>query len=173
MRPTDKATADSRSVQSFAIIKSTEHGNFVIGRFHARARNGLSVWDESVYSHALPTDTPSPIVCEGRAWLYTGFLERIIPSSNCPSKLTDKVRRIVHSKLKLFHFQIKKYYLSDAKYQTDNPSHTNNPSLVRKRPFLLQWMMSRLGLELGVCVSAFAFSQRLFSNWLLTFLCVK
>ena len=37
-RPTDKATADSRSVQSFAIIK-----NFVIGRFHARARNGLSV----------------------------------------------------------------------------------------------------------------------------------
>ena len=40
------------------------------------------------------------------------------------------VRRIVHSKLKLFHFQIKKYYLSDANHQTDNPSHTNNPSLV-------------------------------------------
>ena len=33
MRPTDKATADSRSVQSFAIIKNTGHGNFVIGRF--------------------------------------------------------------------------------------------------------------------------------------------
>ena len=28
------------------------------------------------------------------------------PSSNCPSKLTDKVRRIVHSKLKPFPFQI-------------------------------------------------------------------
>ena len=42
-RPTDKVTADSRSVQSFAIIKNTGHGNFVIGRFHARARNGLSV----------------------------------------------------------------------------------------------------------------------------------
>ena len=41
--PTDKATADSRSIQSFAIIKNTGHGNFVIGRFHARARNGLSV----------------------------------------------------------------------------------------------------------------------------------
>ena len=38
MRPTDKATADSRSVQSFAIIKNTGHGNFVIGRFHTRAR---------------------------------------------------------------------------------------------------------------------------------------
>ena len=59
--------------------------------------------------------------------MYTGYLERIIPSSNCPSKLTDKVRQIVHSKLKLFHFRIKKYYLSDANHQTDNPSHTNNP----------------------------------------------
>jgi len=81
-----------------------------------------------VYSRALPTDTPSPIFSEGRGRLYTGYLERIIPSSNCPSKLTDKVRRIVHSKLKLFHFQIKKYYLPDANHQTDNSSHTNNPS---------------------------------------------
>ena len=118
-------------------IKSTGHGNFVFGRFHARAWNGLSVWDKSVYSHALPTDTPSPIFSEGRGWLYTGYLERIIPSSNCPSKLTDKVRRIVHSKLNLFHFQFEKFYLSDANHQTDNPSHTNNQSLVWKRPFLL------------------------------------
>ena len=28
----------------------------------------------------------------------------------------DKVRRIVHPKLKPFHFQIKTYYLSDANY---------------------------------------------------------
>ena len=45
MRPRDKATADSRSVQSFAIIKNTGHGNFVICRFYARAKNGLSVDD--------------------------------------------------------------------------------------------------------------------------------
>ena len=45
MRPMDKATADSLSVQSFAIIKNTGHGNFVIGRFQTRAENGLSVWD--------------------------------------------------------------------------------------------------------------------------------
>ena len=42
------------------------------------------------------------------------------------SKLTDeqmdKVRRIVHQKLKPFHFQIKSYYLSGANYPTDNPS---------------------------------------------------
>ena len=41
MWPTDKATADSGSVQSFAIIKNTGQGNFVIGRFQTRARNGL------------------------------------------------------------------------------------------------------------------------------------
>ena len=39
----DKATADSLSVQSFAIIKNTAGGNFVIGRFQGRAGNGLSV----------------------------------------------------------------------------------------------------------------------------------
>ena len=34
MRPRDMATADSHSVQSFAIIKNTGHENFVIGRFN-------------------------------------------------------------------------------------------------------------------------------------------
>ena len=53
----------------------------------------------------------------------------LIVNSNCPSKLTDKVRRIVHSKLKPFPFQTKTYYLSDGKYQTDSPSHTNNHSI--------------------------------------------
>ena len=38
-----QANADSRSVQSFAIIKNTGQGNFFIGRFQTRARNGLSV----------------------------------------------------------------------------------------------------------------------------------
>ena len=45
-------------------------------------------------------------------------------------KFMDKVRRIVHSKLKLFHSQIKTYYLSEANHQTDNLSHTKNPSPV-------------------------------------------
>ena len=58
MRPEDKATADSRSVQSFAIIENAGHGNFVIGRFHTRAINGLSVWDYPVYSPPYPTDRP-------------------------------------------------------------------------------------------------------------------
>ena len=61
-------------------------------------------------------------------------LRRIIHLQN-PSKLTekqmDKVRRIVHAKLRPFHFQITTYYwLSDANYPTDNSSQTDNPSLV-------------------------------------------
>ena len=42
----------------------------------------------------------------------------------------DKVRQIVHPKLKPFHFQVKRYYLYDANYPMDNPPQTYNPSLV-------------------------------------------
>ena len=129
----DKARADNLPVQSLAIIKNSEHRNFVIGRFQTRARNELFVWDWPVHSRPAPppsSQTPfSDFFCgEGAAVHSLSVTDN--PSSNCPSKLTDKVRRIVHSKLKPFHFQIKTYYLSDANYQTDNPSHTNNPSLV-------------------------------------------
>ena len=34
----------------------------------------------------------------------------------------DKVRRIVHPKLRPFHLQIKTFYLSDVNYSTDKPS---------------------------------------------------
>ena len=74
-----------------------------------------------------PKDTPSPIFSEAAVHRLS---ETDNPSSNYPSKLMDNVRRIVHSKLKLFHFQIKTYYLSGANHQTDNPTHTNNQSLV-------------------------------------------
>ena len=59
---------------------------------------------------SLCTVAPSPqtpllrFFSEGRGRLYTGYLERII--------LSSKVRRIVYSKLKLFHCQIKTYHLS-------------------------------------------------------------
>ena len=84
-----------------------------------------------------PTDTPSPIFFWGEGAAVHRLSEMDNPSSNCPSKLMDKVRRIVHSKLKLFHFQTKTYYLSDANHQTDNQSHTNNSCLMWKWPFLL------------------------------------
>ena len=127
--------------------------------------------DWPVHSRPLPHGHPFSVFFWGEGATVHRLSETDNPSSNCPSKLMDKVRRIVHSKGKPFPFQIKTYYLSDANYQTDNPSHTNNPSLEWKRPFLLWWMFPCL--ELGVRASAFAFLQRLFLNWLLTFLCVK
>ena len=57
--------------------------------------------------------------------------------SKLTDKQMDKVRWIVHSKLKPFHFQIKTYYLYDANYPMDNPSQTYNPSLVRTRPITM------------------------------------
>ena len=156
MRPTDKATADSRSVQSFAIIKNTGHVFTLELEMDYPSETSLCT------VAPFPTDTSSPIFFWRKGRPYTGYLERIIPSSNCSSKLTDKIRRIVHSKLKLFHFQIKKYYLSDANHQ---PECENGHFCYKET--------SRPGLELGVCVSAFAFSQRLFLNLLLTFLRVK
>lgn len=55
---------------------------------------------------------------------------RIVHLQN-PSKFKEKqmnkVKRVVHPKLRPFHFYIKMYYLSDANY---NPSKTDNPSLV-------------------------------------------
>ena len=68
------------------------------------------------------------------------LLETDYPSPQNPSKLKEKqmikVRRIVHPKLRPFHFQIKTHYPSDANYPTDNPSQTDNPSLVWIRPIL-------------------------------------
>ena len=56
---------------------------------------------------------------------------RLIVHLQDPSKLKkkqmNKVKRIVHPKLRPFHFHIEMYYLSDANY---NPSQTDNPSLV-------------------------------------------
>ena len=48
----------SRSVQSFAIIKNTGHGNFVIGCFHIRGRNGSSVCRLACVQTPLPHRHP-------------------------------------------------------------------------------------------------------------------
>ena len=66
------------------------------------------------------------------------LLETDYPSLQNPSKLKekqiDKVRWIVHLKLRPFHFQIKTHHPSEANHSTDNPSQTDNPSLVWIRP---------------------------------------
>ena len=93
MRPTDKATAVSRSVQSFAIIKNT--GNFVVGRFHATA---------SMFTVALsaPQTPLLRFLFLGEGAAVHRLSETDNPSSNCPSKLTAdcsfKIKAIPFSK---------------------------------------------------------------------------
>ena len=74
------------------------------------------------------------------------------PSLN-PSKLTekqmDKVRWIVHLKLRPFYYQIKTYYLCDPDYPMDNPFQTDNPSLVWIRS------LSRNYHHISFAISAF------------------
>ena len=73
-------------------------------------------------------------------WPFSNW-RRIIHLQS-PSKLTvkqmEKVRGIIHPKFRPFHFQIKTCYLSAANYPMDNPSQTDNPSLVCIRPFWYQ-----------------------------------
>ena len=72
-----------------------------------------------MYSRPLPHRHPFSDFFWGEGAAVHRLSEMANRPSNCPSKLMDKVRRIVHSKLKLFHFQIKTYYLSEANHQTD------------------------------------------------------
>ena len=71
----DKVTPDSRSVQSFAIIENTGHGNFVIGVFTLKLEK-VYLSETSLCTVApSPTDTP-PIFRGSRGRLYTGYLEQ-------------------------------------------------------------------------------------------------
>ena len=131
MRPTDKAKRPTVVPYSPSLpLKTLDTGILLLAVFTLELETDYPSETSLCTVAPFPKDTPLDFFSEGKGRLYTGYLKRIIPSSNCPSKLKDKVRRIVHAKLKLFHFQIKTYYLSDANRQTDNPSHTNNPSLV-------------------------------------------
>ena len=77
----------------------------------------------------LKSNFPSLHCCH---WPFSNW--KRITHLQSPSKLTekrmDKVRQIIYPKFRPFHFQIKTYYLSGANYPTDNPSQTDNPSLV-------------------------------------------
>ena len=104
MRPIGKATVGSRSVQSFAIIKNTGQGNLLLAVFKLELEMDYTSETSLCTVSPSPTDTPSRIFfSEGRGVAVHRLFETDNPSSNCPSKLTDKVRRIVHSKLKPFY----------------------------------------------------------------------
>ena len=74
----DKATAESRTVQSLAIIKNTGHGNFVLPVFTLELEMDYPSETSLCTVASFPTDTSSPIFSEGSGRPYTGYLERII-----------------------------------------------------------------------------------------------
>ena len=132
MRATEKATADSRSVQSFAIVTNTRHEiAFCCWPFSQNSHKWIIRVRLACVQSPLPHSHQFAAFLRGR--LYTGYRKRIIHLQTVPQNWRI-IRRIVpdHSKLKPSHFQIKTYYLSDSNYQTDNQSHTNNPSLSAK-----------------------------------------
>ena len=61
MRPTDKATADSGSVQSFAVIKNTGHGNLLMAVFTLELETDYASETSLCTVAPFPTDTPSSI----------------------------------------------------------------------------------------------------------------
>ena len=65
MRPMDKVTADSLSVQSFAIIKNIGHGNFVMAVFKLELEMDYPSETGLCTVVPSPTDTPSPIFLGG------------------------------------------------------------------------------------------------------------
>jgi len=56
----------------------------------------------------------------------------------------DKVRRIVHAKLRPFRFQITTYYLTDADYPTDNSSQTDKSVSSLKTAIVIQHSTERV-----------------------------
>ena len=67
MRPMDKATADSLSVQSVLLLAV----------FKLELEMDYSSETSLCTVAPFPTDTPSPIFSEGRGRLYTGYLKLI------------------------------------------------------------------------------------------------
>ena len=78
MRPMDKPTADSRSVQSFAIIKTLGTGIFSLAVFKLELEMDYPSETNLCTVAPSPTDTPSSIFSEGSGRLYIGYLKRII-----------------------------------------------------------------------------------------------
>ena len=78
MRPMGKPTVDSRSVQSFAIIKNTGHGIFSLAVFKLELEMDYPSETNLCTVAPSPTDTPSSIFSEGIGRLYIGYLKRII-----------------------------------------------------------------------------------------------
>ena len=108
----DKATTDCTVFlyRPSLSLKTLDSGILLLAVFKLELEMDYSS-ETGLYTIApSPTETSSPFFFWGEGSAAHRLSETDNPSSNCPSKLTDKVRRIAHSKLKPFPFQIKTYY---------------------------------------------------------------
>ena len=80
----DKATADSLSVQSLAIIKTLDTGILLFAVLKPELEMDYPSETGLCAVAHFPTDTPSPIFSEGRGRLYSGYLKRIIHLQTVP-----------------------------------------------------------------------------------------
>ena len=75
----DKATADSLSIQFFAIRLTTlDTGILQVAVFKLELEMDYPSETGLCTVAQFPTDIPSPIFSEGRWRLYTGYLKRLI-----------------------------------------------------------------------------------------------
>ena len=110
MRPTDKATADSCSVQSFAIIKNTGHGILLLAVFTLE----LEMDYPSETSLCTVARSPqTPLLRFFLAWGKGAAVHRLSGTDNP----VFKSQADCSFKIKTILFQIKMHYLSDAKNQ--------------------------------------------------------
>ena len=87
MRPMDKATADSRTVQSLAIIKNTGHGNFALAVFTLELEMDYPSETSLCTVAPSPTDTPSPIFF----WGEGAAVHRLSGTDNPVFKLSVEI----------------------------------------------------------------------------------
>ena len=75
---TDKSRQTVVLYSPFCIIKNTGHGNFVVGRFHTRARKGIIRQTLACVQSPPPPQTPLFRFLFLKGGGGTGYLERII-----------------------------------------------------------------------------------------------
>ena len=125
---TDKSRQTVVLYSPFCIIKNTGHGNFVVGRFHTRARKWIIRQTLACVQSPPPPQTPLFRFLFLKGGGGTGYLERIIHIQTVRQNWRIKSGGLFIQNKN--HSISKTNYLSDANYQTYNPPHKNGLSLV-------------------------------------------
>ena len=105
----DEAYGQGNGRQSFCTLKTLDTGIWLLSVFKLELK--MDYPSETSLCTLAPSDRhPFFNFFWGEGAAVYRLSEKNNPSSNCPSKLTDKVRGIVHSKLKRnpFHFKLRR-----------------------------------------------------------------